>query len=241
FHYEPYKLRWHPAHKKSDIRVHGELYSSQAFIEAHQKLLKSPQEAGCDLPWCIARLMFWSDSTHLTTFGSAKLWLLYPYFGNESKYIHCQPTSHLCSHVAYFQTLPDTFTDFVVENTRGKPPSDALLTHCHRELFHVQWCILLDDEFLEAYQHGIVIACCNQIKVLITTIRNLGMCPCPPKNCVHLLATETDMLDCQHMAHSDTLEQDELVSSSHKLIYKKHYTVDSVHVEALLKNESLIP
>ena len=36
-------------------------------------------------------------------------------------------------------------------------------THCHRELFHKQWNILLDDEFLEAYEHGIVICCCDGI------------------------------------------------------------------------------
>jgi hypothetical protein len=36
-------------------------------------------------------------------------------------------------------------------------------THCHRELFHEQWNILLDDEFLEAYEHGIVILCCDGI------------------------------------------------------------------------------
>jgi hypothetical protein len=37
-------------------------------------------------------------------------------------------------------------------------------THCHREFFHAQWRILLDDEFLEAYKHGIVICCCDGIK-----------------------------------------------------------------------------
>jgi Plavaka transposase len=36
-------------------------------------------------------------------------------------------------------------------------------THCHRELFHEQWNILLDSEFLEAYEHGIVILCCDGI------------------------------------------------------------------------------
>jgi len=29
---------------------------------------------------------------------------------------------------------------------------------------HVQWKILLDDEFIEAYKHGIVIECCDGIK-----------------------------------------------------------------------------
>ena len=46
----------------------------------------------------------------------------------------------------------------------GAKPSNALLTHCHRELFHTQWRILLDDEFLQAYEHGIVIMCQDQVK-----------------------------------------------------------------------------
>jgi hypothetical protein len=37
------------------------------------------------------------------------------------------------------------------------------MTHCHREFTHAQWSILLDDEFLLAYEHGIVIECCDGI------------------------------------------------------------------------------
>lgn len=38
------------------------------------------------------------------------------------------------------------------------------MTHCCREIFHAQWDILLDAEFLEAYKHGIVIECCDGIR-----------------------------------------------------------------------------
>ena len=41
----------------------------------------------------------------------------------------------------------------------GRAPTAAFTTHCHRELMHEQWKILLDDEFLEAWKHGIVIRC----------------------------------------------------------------------------------
>lgn len=37
------------------------------------------------------------------------------------------------------------------------------MTHCHRELMHEQWRILLDDEFLDAWQHGIVMMCFDGI------------------------------------------------------------------------------
>lgn len=34
-----------------------------------------------------------------------------------------------------------------------------MLAHCHRELTHEQWKILLDNDFLYAYEHGIVLDC----------------------------------------------------------------------------------
>lgn len=33
------------------------------------------------------------------------------------------------------------------------------MAHCHRELTQEQWRIILDDEFLHAYEHGIVMEC----------------------------------------------------------------------------------
>ena len=37
----------------------------------------------------------------------------------------------------------------------------TLLTHCPRELMHAVWDILLDEEFLHAYEHGIVLQCAD--------------------------------------------------------------------------------
>ena len=105
FHYEPYALRWHSPHKTCEIGVHGELFTSESFVNAHNQLQKSPPEPGCELPRRIVAIMFWSDATQLTAFGDAKLWPLYMYFGNESKYTRCQPSAHLCNHIAYFQTV----------------------------------------------------------------------------------------------------------------------------------------
>ena len=102
FHYEPFELFWNPTPSSSDVRVHGELYTSPAFLEAHQALQDSPREPGCDLQRCVVAMMFFSDGTHLTSFGTAKLWPGYLYFGNESKYDRCKPSCHLANHVAYF-------------------------------------------------------------------------------------------------------------------------------------------
>ena len=105
FHYEPYELCWQPPHKAKDVRVYGELYTSENFLTAHHQLQDSPPGFGCTLPRHIIALMMWSDATQLTTFGTAKLWPLYIYMGNESKYMCCQPSANLCSHAAYFHTV----------------------------------------------------------------------------------------------------------------------------------------
>lgn len=103
FHLEPYELRWHPPHRDHDLKIHSDLFTSTAFLDAHQALQDGPSEPGCDLPRVVVALMLWSDATQLTAFGDAKLWPVYMFFGNESKLRRSQPTNHLCSHVAYFQ------------------------------------------------------------------------------------------------------------------------------------------
>jgi hypothetical protein len=41
----------------------------------------------------------------------------------------------------------------------GDAPSAELLTHCRRELMHAIWNILLDEEFIKACKHGVVLEC----------------------------------------------------------------------------------
>jgi Plavaka transposase len=105
FHYEPYELLWKSTSDAEEVRIHGELYTSAIFLSEHKKLLESPGEPGCDAPRAIVALMFWSDATHLTSFGNAKLWPCYMFFGNDSKYRRAKPSHHLGNHIAYFQTV----------------------------------------------------------------------------------------------------------------------------------------
>jgi hypothetical protein len=37
--------------------------------------------------------------------------------------------------------------------------SSQFMAHCRRELLHEQWKILLDEDFLHAYQYGLVVEC----------------------------------------------------------------------------------
>lgn len=112
FHFEPYELLWRRPMDQDPIRVQGELYTSPAFIDAHQELQDSPGEPGCNLPRVVISLMLWSDATQLTAFGNAQLWPLYLFFGNDSKYLRCKPSCHLSEHVAYFQKVSALISTF---------------------------------------------------------------------------------------------------------------------------------
>ncbi|KAG2063716.1 hypothetical protein BDR04DRAFT_1131029 [Suillus decipiens] len=262
FHYEPYELRWDPPHLDTEVSIYGDLYMSAAFHEAHSDLQKSPGEPDCDLPRVVAGLMFWSDATQLTSFGNAKLWPTYMYFSNESKYCCCKPLCNLSNHIAYFETirlptLPDSFKDLAGE--RGI--SSKCGTHCHQELSHQQWRILLDNELLEAYEHGIVICCCDGIKcrfypriftysadypekVLIATVRNLGGCPCPrcliPKDKIQNMGRPQDKQQCETLACNDE-RRGVMVSTTCSLIYEQNFAVGSTAVERILKPQSWVP
>ena len=182
FHLQPFELQWQrDAPGSSSVRVYGELYTSPTFLEAYKEIQALSAEPGCSLQRVVVGLMFSSDGTQLTSFGNASLWPCYLYFGNESKYRRSKPSNKLCNHVAYFRKvrlsqnfpflppvlsqkkkqLPPEFKDFAMAHVGGKGPNQAFLTHCHRELLHAQWKILLDDDFLEAYEHGVVIECCD--------------------------------------------------------------------------------
>ncbi|KAG2062392.1 hypothetical protein BDR06DRAFT_868502 [Suillus hirtellus] len=230
-------------------------------LEAHSTLQESPGEPGCDLPRMVTTLMIWSDATQLMTFGNAKLWLVYMYFRNKSKYYHCKPSHHLSNHMAYFQKLLDAFKDFVGTHTEGKGVGHECMTHCHHKLFQAQWRILLDHKFLEAYEHGIIILCCDSIKcrfylhiftystdypekVLIATILQLGGCPCLQcliqRTRLHHLGMAHDRQQHMTLAHFDT-SRSPLVATACSLIYEKHYGVDSTAVETILKPYLWVP
>jgi hypothetical protein len=85
--------------------LQGELYTSAIFNTTHQELQAAAGEPGCNLPHVVLALMFWSDGTHLTNFGKAKLWPVYMFFGNESNYRWCKPSEDLCEHIAYFEDV----------------------------------------------------------------------------------------------------------------------------------------
>jgi hypothetical protein len=104
FHFSPFKRLWQKP-SGAEERCFDEAYTSDAWIETHDKLQKQPNEPGCTLEKVVLGLMFWSDSTHLASFGTAKVWPLYLYFANLSKYFRGKPTSGASHHVAYIPSV----------------------------------------------------------------------------------------------------------------------------------------
>ena len=103
-HFEPYKEYWRPS-ENSDAseRVYGELYAGDAWYRLHKEVRSLPVKGNAEnflLP-----LILYSDSTHLTNFGTAALWPIYVFFGNLSKYIRCRPNEFAAHHLAYIPSV----------------------------------------------------------------------------------------------------------------------------------------
>lgn len=43
--------------------------------------------------------------------------------------------------------------------TYGEPATAAVLRFCKRELMQKIWLLLLDDDFMHAYKHGVLLVC----------------------------------------------------------------------------------
>ena len=163
YHFSPFKLyRTSPTTGEHE-RIYSEIYNSDSFIKEHDRVQRAPvpdDDWNCKREKIVAALMFWSDSTHLANFGTAKLWPIYMFLGNLSKYTRSHPTAHACHHLAYIPSLPDWFQDLIASShPKWATQKKEILTHCRRELFHAVWKVLLDDAFLHVYKYGIVIKC----------------------------------------------------------------------------------
>ncbi|KAI4293623.1 hypothetical protein K525DRAFT_214444, partial [Schizophyllum commune Loenen D] len=261
FHWHPFTEYWAPPYADLPTQqVMGELYASESFRQAEKDLLASPPEPGCDLPRVVFSNMFWSDATHTSQFGDSKVWPGYAYTGNQSMYERSKPSAGAAHHFVYFPSLPDSFGDFLAKNDiKATAP---LLAHCRRELFHGVWRLILDEDFMKAYKHGIKVYCYDKVwrriypriftysadypeKVLIATIRDYGNCPCTrctvSKDQIRDLGSTTDRDIRTSRQRQDNRECREKVEEARKIIYDQGYAVTSEKVEEKLKAESYVP
>ena len=159
FHLSPYKLFCKLPNSEDSERLYSKIYDSDAFLDEHDKVQHAPtSDPTCKHEKVVAVLMFWSDATHLATFGTAKMWLIYMLLGNLSKYVRCQPNSSARKHLAYIPPLPDLLQDQLkVSHHKWDTQQKDIITHCWRELMHAVWKFLLDDDFLHTYTYGLVV------------------------------------------------------------------------------------
>ena len=59
--------------------------------------------------------------------------------------------------------LPEDLQDTYMKEFDGLAASPATLTHLKRELVQKVWELLLDEEFMEAYEHGLVVSCADGV------------------------------------------------------------------------------
>ncbi|KAJ3533663.1 hypothetical protein NMY22_g7246 [Coprinellus aureogranulatus] len=263
FHIVPSELRWDRNDDAGYVRVHGEIYHSEAFLEAYRDVQLLPPEDEDHLARSVVALMLSSDETHLTSFGNAHLWPVYLQFGNESKYRRGKASLALFEEVAYFQKLPDSFVDWYLERSGRSTIADDIVTHVRRDLFQAQWGILLDEEFVHAYKHGIVVECADGVKrrlypriltyaadypekMRVVGLRANGGCPCPrclvPADAISRMGTVEDREVRRTRRRVDDETRKMKVENARKFIFgSSNYAVDAAKVEGLLKDTSLTP
>ncbi|KAF8599346.1 hypothetical protein BDV93DRAFT_449512, partial [Ceratobasidium sp. AG-I] len=262
FHYDAFESFWIPPGSSvvQALRTSGEMYSSPAMIDAHKEVQRLKiRDVNCTLPRCVAGFMFASDGLQFGNFSHAKGWPIFAYFGNESKYERCKPLSSACYHIAH---IPTVISEQIAQIHNGKPPSEALITHLRHELMHEVWKYLLDDDFIDAWNNGIVIECADghkrrvfpriltysadyPEKVLLATIRNGGTCLCPrctiKIGSVPQMGTPSDMRLRTVKRRIDNEKRRGKVRRARDLIYKLGLAVKTDGVEEILKGESYVP
>ncbi|EIW80602.1 hypothetical protein CONPUDRAFT_56708 [Coniophora puteana RWD-64-598 SS2] len=256
----PFEQHWRTADGQ-DMRVYSEAYSSDAVLDAYHEVNAAPRPSGDNYERIVVPLMLWSDATLLANFGSASLWPIYLFLGNQSKHVRNKPSAHACHHVAYIPSLPDGWQN-TYTGIFGKPPTKDVHTHLKRELVHAVWRLLLqDDDFKRAYDQGLLTKCSDDIirrafirfftygadypeKVLLCTIKFLAKFPCPrcltPKFRVGEMGMRLDMLR-RAKARIDSAERQDLVQRARVRIFKNGRSVNSKRVMSLLDYHSYVP
>lgn len=262
FHFTPFEETWVRGNGQPRERMHGELFSSPAFIAAHEELQSLPPEPGCTLPRAIAGLLVMSDSAHLTDTGNAHIHPFNVAFANESMYSRGKPSNHSVHPVMHLPELSEEDVDPFITSLTGKTykKGHSIYPHCRREYFHGALKLLFDSEFWDMYAHGRVVKCGDGIerrlylrlfaysadypeKVLIATIRDNGLCPCPrcltKKEDFDQMGTPADMEMRSTQRRVDDQTRRVKVREARKT-FRRGYAVGNKYSEESLKPESYV-
>ena len=125
FHWLPFQFLHH-ARQGPDAhstRLYTDIYNSDAMIkedEAIQKRARDARDPSDDpnVEYVVGAIGVYSDSTHLTSFGTASLWPIYVFFTNLSKYLRSKPTMFAAHHLAYIPSVRSC-SSFSLRNANG--------------------------------------------------------------------------------------------------------------------------
>ena len=121
YHWKGFKFMWKPDDESDPMRVYGEAYMSEAFLEMEDEIqgLRPPE---CDLEAAVAPILLYTDSTKLTNFGSASLWPGYLWIGMLSKYLNSKPSLFHAHHFVYIPSVCHRLMIFLLSsNVRTAP------------------------------------------------------------------------------------------------------------------------
>lgn len=90
-------------------RIYSEGYNTNRMLTEYESLIDKPPPSPPDRPnedWSMYEIvviawMFWSDSTHLASFGTASLWPIYKCYANLPLHIRMKMSSFATHHIAY--------------------------------------------------------------------------------------------------------------------------------------------
>ncbi|EJC99825.1 uncharacterized protein FOMMEDRAFT_93558, partial [Fomitiporia mediterranea MF3/22] len=243
--------------------VHGELYWSSSFRDAHEEIHCKPRNDGDAVPRAVAAMQIWSDGMSAAKFGSAKLWPIYLQFGNQSKYVRQCSGSGATHTVAFIPSLPSNFKEFVEHHAKGKKTSAELELHCRREIMQAVWLVLLDNEFINAWKAGILVLCGDGIlcrlfpriltysadypeRVLLATMKFLGnyLCPhclIPIDKICSSLGKAVDMRYRTKFQRVDDFDRQYRIEKARELIYRGRKRLTHPKVRHHLDSRSLAP
>ncbi|KAH9834205.1 uncharacterized protein C8Q71DRAFT_797981 [Rhodofomes roseus] len=245
-----------------NIRLFSDLPDTDAMLEEDARIRAMPRnpEDAPEVEYALAPLMVWSDSTHLANFGGANLWPVYIYFGWLSKYLRARPKSFAAHHLAYLPSLPDSIQDWYQTHYRTTATADVL-RFCKKELMHAIWCLLMDDEFMNAYHKGMLIHCADGVwrrffprfftysadypeKALLACIRFLAQCPCPrcliKKADILRMGSSSDQQQRQNW-RIDGSKLWNIIARVRQWIYRRGYALTSKAITQVLDPMSILP
>ncbi|KAF7323811.1 hypothetical protein MKEN_00602400 [Mycena kentingensis (nom. inval.)] len=231
--------------------LHGEMYNAARTMRAFQNLPECEEEP------VVVSLMPFSDGTHLAQFGDGcyAAWLLVSW-----QPVQIRPRQALLERALSYG-LPDNLEELYVQHYEERMP-DHLLAFLKRELFHLVWELMLDDDFVEAWDHGMrVDECWDHLrrclflrfptygadymdKILAITMKFLAKRPCPRCRILKIDIPNTGKdhdLTKRKDLRKNTVAWRGNVETARRKIFERGAAVNGDQVNDILAGDSYVP